>query len=49
MNTLVRTNGSIGYQEITDYENHEMSRDNGISFFVYDTVLDRTVGGYTIQ
>ena len=49
MHTMVRTNGSIGYQEITDYENHEMSWDNGISFLVYDTVLDRTVGGYTIQ
>nr|MCR5235218.1 hypothetical protein [Lachnospiraceae bacterium] len=48
MRTLVRTNGSIGYQEITDYEDYEMSWDNGISFFVYDTVLDRTLGGYTI-
>ncbi|MBR4719930.1 MAG: hypothetical protein IKP31_06795 [Lachnospiraceae bacterium] len=46
--TLVRTNGSMGYQCITDYETYEMSQE-GISFYVYDIVLDRIIGGYTIR
>ena len=48
MQTFVRTNGSIGYQCVTGYETYEMPLD-GLSFYVYDTVLDRTVGGYTIR
>jgi hypothetical protein len=46
--TMVRTNGSMGYQCVTGYETYEMPQD-GLSFYVYDTVLDKTVGGYTIQ
>ncbi len=46
--TLVRTNGSMGYQCITPYESYEMP-DNVLSFYVYDTVLDKTIGGYSIQ
>ncbi|MBQ7586728.1 MAG: SGNH/GDSL hydrolase family protein [Lachnospiraceae bacterium] len=46
--TLVRTNGSMGYQCITPYESYEMP-DNALSFYVYDTVLDKTIGGYSVH
>ena len=48
MKTLVRTNGSSAYQKISGYESYEMPQD-GLTFYVYDTVLDKTVGGYTIH
>ena len=48
METFVRTNGSMGYQKITDYEKYAMPQD-GLGFYVYDTVLDRTICGYTVH
>lgn len=48
METSVRTNGSMGYQRVTKYETSKLSQD-GLSFFVYDTVLNKTIGGYTIK
>ena len=46
--TFLRTNGSSGYQCITGYETYEMP-DDMLSFHVYDTVLDKTIGGYSVQ
>ena len=46
--TCVRTNGSTGYQCVTGYETEEMPQDR-LYFYVYDSVLDKTIGGYGIQ
>lgn len=48
MKTIIRTNGELGFQRVTEYKTHEMSLE-GLTFYVYDTVLDRTVGSYTIK
>ncbi|MCR5419582.1 MAG: SGNH/GDSL hydrolase family protein [Lachnospiraceae bacterium] len=47
-NIQVRTNGSSGYQCVTDYETFEMPADR-VSFCIYDTVLDKIIGVHTIQ
>ena len=44
--TRVRTNGSRTSDSMTKYETYEMAND-GISFVVYDTVLDKIAGSYT--
>ena len=48
METFVRTNGSMGFQKVTDYEKYTMPQD-GLGFYVYDTVLDRAICGYTVH
>ncbi len=46
--TYVRSNGSLQGTKVSGYSTYTMPTD-GIAFYVYDTVTDRTLGGYTIH
>ena len=46
--TYVKSNGSFNYQNMTGYETCTMPG-SGISFYVYDTLLDKTLGKYSID
>ncbi|MCR5507307.1 MAG: hypothetical protein K6F34_01335, partial [Lachnospiraceae bacterium] len=48
MMNLVRVNGMRNGQSMKGYDNYSMPQD-GLSFYVYDTVLDQAFGGYTIR
>ena len=48
MMTSVKTNGSMGYQCVTDYETAEMPPD-AVYLQVYDTVLDKMISGYALH
>ena len=47
MRTFVKINGTRSFQRISGYEQYEMPQ-NGISFYVYDTELDKAFGKYTV-